>query len=255
MSILYHISNHIQGEDVTLDAALVASLERIVSAPRLHRYRHAATTDLETVTLYCWNIQLAEALMPALATLEVTLRNAVHSSLVTHTGTEYWFKSVLHRQMYDNIIDLIARLTRRQGQPPTVGKIISEITFGFWPRIFAKHYQSLWWDTSNPLLPSVIPNYPKIGRDSRGKFEERLEYFVVLRNRAMHHEAVFEGVAALNKPILPIAALHAQLLETIEWIDVDAASIVRCLDRFDEIHRDGKSHIEAKLRRQFGIQP
>lgn len=236
-----------------MDAVLVGNLEQIVSAPRLQRYRNAATDDLEAVTLYCWNIQLAEAMMPSLAMLEVTLRNVVHNTLAAHAGTDFWFKSVLQRPMYDNIIDLIARLIGRQGHPPTIGKVISEITFGFWPRIFAKNYQSLWWTTPNPLLVRVIPNYPKIGRDSRGKFEERLEYFVSLRNRVMHQEAVFQGVGALNRSVLPIHTLHAQLLETIAWIDADAATLVTCLDRFDDTFQNGKARIEGELRQRFSI--
>lgn len=236
-----------------MDTVLVRSLEHTVSASRLHRYRNAAVSDLDAVTLYCWNIQLAEALMPSLAMLEVTLRNAVHNTLAAHTGTDFWFKSVLQRQMYDNIVDLIARLVGRQGYPPTIGKVISEITFGFWPRVFAKNYQALWWATPNPLLTKVIPNYPKPGRDSRGKFEERLEYFVSLRNRVMHQEAVFQGVGAINRPVLPIETLHAQLLETIGWIDVDAATLVACLDRFDDTFQNGKAPIESELRQRFGI--
>lgn len=240
-------------EDSQVDAVLIGNLERIVSAPRIQRYRNAATDDLEAVILYCWNIQLAEAQMPSLAMLEVTLRNAVHNTLAAHTGTDFWFKSVLQRQMYDNIIDLIAKLVGRQGHPPTIGKVISEITFGFWPRMFARSYQSLWWTTPNPLLTKVIPNYPKPGRDSRGKFEERLEYFVSLRHRVMHQEAVFQGVGAINRPVIPIDILHAQLLETIAWIDVDAATLVACLDHFDDTFKNGKARIEGELRQRFSM--
>jgi len=188
-----------------MDTVLVRSLEQTVSAPRLHRYRNAAVSDLDVVTLYCWNIQLAEALMPSLAMLEVTLRNAVHNTLTAHTGTDFWFKSVLQRQMYDNIVDLIARLVGRQGYPPSIGKVISEITFGFWPRVFAKNYQWLWWTTPNPLLTKVIPNYPKPGRDSRGRFEERLEYFVSLLPAQPGH-ASGGGVSGGRCPQPPRAA-------------------------------------------------
>lgn len=148
-----------------MDTALAGKLEQIVSAPRLQRYRDAAANDLEIVTLYCWNIQLAEALMPPLAILEVTLRNAVHNTLTAFAGTDYWFKSILHQQKYNNILELINRITRRQGYPPTSGKVISEITFGFWPLMFAKAYNSLWWSRPNPMLANIIPNHPNIARD------------------------------------------------------------------------------------------
>ena len=58
----------------------------------------------------------------------------------------------------------------------------------------------------------------------------------------MHHEAVFGGVSAINRPVLPIGLLHAQLIETIAWVGDDAASMIAILDRFPELdtvdHRD-----------------
>ncbi len=133
------------------------------------------------------------------------------------------------------------------------GKVISEITFGVWPHVFARNQNALWWNPPHPLLTRVIPNYPKPTRDTRAKFEERLEYFVTLRNRVMHQEAVFQGVAALNRPVLPINTLHAQLIETIGWIHTDAAALAACLDHFDETHQHGKAHIEVQLRQLFNL--
>lgn len=69
----------------------------------------------------------------------------------------------------------------------------------------------------------------------------------------MHQEAVFQGAGALNRPVLPIDILHAQLLETIAWIDADAATLVACLDRFDEAFHSGKANVEAELRQRFNI--
>ncbi|MCC6793121.1 MAG: hypothetical protein IT336_15645 [Thermomicrobiales bacterium] len=47
-----------------MEAELVAHLEALVSAPRLQRYRAAASSDLETATNYLWNIQLADLSFP-----------------------------------------------------------------------------------------------------------------------------------------------------------------------------------------------
>jgi hypothetical protein len=238
----------------SLDTALVISLEKIVSAQRLQRYRNAGSGALETAVLYCWNVQLGEALMPSLAILEVTLRNAVHDTLTALAGNEFWFKSVLHTEKYNNVLDVIGRITKRQGYPPLAGKVISEITFGFWPLIFAKSYNSLWWSQPTPLLASVLPNHPKLARDTRVKFEERLEYFASLRNRVMHQEAIFQGVAAVNRPVLPIDTLHNQLIETIEWISTDAGRIARCLDRFDDVFNlPGRASLETNIKTEFNI--
>ena len=235
-----------------MDAALANSLQKIVSAQRFDRYREAATNDLESIVLYCWNIQLSEALVPTLAMLEVTLRNAVHDRLAHHTGTEWWFKPVLHQQSYDNILKLIGDLTRRQGTPPAIGKVISEITFGFWPKLFAHSYQSFWWEAPNRLLSQVLPNHPAMARDVRNKFEERLEYSVALRNRVMHHEAIFQGVRALNRPVLSVDTLHDQIIETIGWIDAEAGQLASCLDRFGGVFdSQGLASLEQSLRDTF----
>lgn len=239
-----------------MDAQLVANLERIVSAPRLHRYRDASTTDLETVVLYCWNVQLGEALMPSIAIFEVTLRNAVHTTLTAHTGTEWWFRSVLHKEAFDNLMKIITDTTRRTGQPPTIGKLISELSFGFWPKVFSSRLDKVWWDTQgNPPIAHLLPHHPNIARDTRSKLEERLEYLVLLRNRIVHQEAIFDGIKANNRPHLPIEDVHALLLETLGWIDADAAAVVSCLDRFDQVFLDPTTRqtLEQRLKAQFQI--
>ena len=231
---------------------VAGTIERIVSSARFQRYRTGAPTELDAVARYLWNIQLAESLIPSVAVLEIVLRNAVHRVLTDHAGTEFWFESILHQQTYDNIVQLIGTLTRRSGHPPGVDKIISEITFGFWAKIFARRYNSLWWDQPPTLLAAVIPYHPNVARDTRTKVEARLEYFVALRNRMMHQEAIFQGVSALNRPVLPVAELHQQLLETIGWIDSDALKLVQCLDRFDQVHdQEGYQAVKSSVGRAF----
>lgn len=232
----------------------MTSIERFGSIPRLQRYREAATSDLDAAVLYCWNIHLGEALLPSLAILEVTLRNAVHEVLTRHVGTEWWFKSVLNQASYDNLLKIISDLTKRQGHPPTVGKVISEITFGFWPKLFAHSYNGFWWSSPHRLLSQVLSFHPNVARDTRGKFEERLEYFVALRNRIMHQEAIFQGVRALNRPILQIDTLHAQIIETIGWINLDAQKLVTRFDRFTTVFSaKGRDHIQNGLKAEFQI--
>lgn len=69
----------------------------------------------------------------------------------------------------------------------------------------------------------------------------------------MHHEAVFQGVAPLNLPVLQVDALHGQLLETLGWINTDAADIAGCVERFNDVYIHGKANVEAELRRRFRV--
>lgn len=155
---------------------------------------------------------------------------------------------------YDTVLKVVGDLTKRQGHPPTIGKIISEITVSFWPKLFARGYNAFWWDAPHRLLAQVLSDHPNVARDTRGRFEERLEYFVALRNRVMHQEAIFDGVRALNRPILPVDILHAQLVETIGWLNRDAQKLVTRLDHFDAVFSsDSRTQIESDLKAEFNI--
>jgi hypothetical protein len=206
-----------------------------VSDPRLLRYENTFSTDREAIARYCWNIELAESLLPSLSILEVTLRNAIHGALTAHTGTEFWFQSVLHPEKRRNIDDLVARITRRIGAAPTSDKIVSEITFGFWVSLFAHRYHALWWQPREPLLAQVFPYHPKIARDTRKHLEMNLEYAVALRNRTMHHEAVFQGAVALNRPRRPVDEIHHEIRLLIAWMSPVADIMVEELDRFAQV--------------------
>lgn len=232
-----------------MDAALVKSLETLTSRDRLQRYRLAGISDLETATLYLWNIELTGALLPSIAILEVSLRNAVHTALSKKAGTDFWFQSQLQPKRWQNVQDIMTKL-----QNPTAGKVIAELTFGFWPHIFADAYKHIWWNPPNTLLEEVIPNRQPLQPSDRKILMHRLFYFNNLRNRAMHHEPIFQGVASVNKPVLPIEELHRQLVETIGWISADAGKVLSCVDRFDDVFSAaGRRDLERTIKHRFNI--
>lgn len=248
-----------------MDKPLISRLQSIVSEPRLDRYRTPAATDLDVVTNHLWNIQLAEALLPCIAFLEVSLRNAVHSVLSSHTGTEHWFQSILHPRRWSTVEEVIAEIAGVSTAPlivlptplPAAGKIISKLTFGFWPHIFSRHYQKVWWQPAAPLIAMVIPNHPNVSASTRSDLHRRLLYFNELRNRAMHHEAIFQGVSIPQHPIKAIDMVHAELLETIEWVNPDALRLLQCLNRFpaivDPMGAAGRLAIRAAIQSEFDL--
>lgn len=141
-------------------APYVANLERLVSKPRLDRYRPSSRDDLETIVAYLWNVALSEALLQGLSALEVGMRNAIHNTLAAHIGTEYWFQAVLLPEDMKFVNDAWAKLSRRHQQPPSPGKIIAELTFGFWPYLFDVRYHNLWWDNKAALFRKDLSSYP-----------------------------------------------------------------------------------------------
>lgn len=71
----------------------------------------------------------------------------------------------------------------------------------------------------------------------------------------MHQEAIFQGVTALNRPVLELRVIHEQLIETIGWIDSNAVKMVTCMDRFSEVNGEpGYRAIQASVRDTFSIR-
>lgn len=70
-------------------------LSIIFSQERLDGYlSHTKCNNSKTDALiaYSWNIELSQALYPALQILEITLRNALHQTLSINFDTAYWFE-------------------------------------------------------------------------------------------------------------------------------------------------------------------
>ena len=68
-------------------------VEQAISTPRLSTYRNQASSDEHAWALYRWNIDLAAAVAPLAADLEVTLRNTIHDRLTHRFGRADWWAS------------------------------------------------------------------------------------------------------------------------------------------------------------------
>lgn len=124
-------------------AEFVADLERLISKPRLDRYRPPDHDPQETAVRYLWNVALSESLMQGLAAFEVGLRNAIHFVLTRHTGTEYGFQAVLCPNEMKVVHEAWGHLWKRHQHPPTSGQLVAELNFGFWPKLFGRDYHPL----------------------------------------------------------------------------------------------------------------
>ena len=180
-------------------ASYVWSLEHLVSSPRLERYRSPTGDDLETAVTYLWNIALSEALLQRLAAVEIGLRNTIHRTLAAFAGSAYWFQAFLKEAHMNEVHEKWTLLSKRHKKPPTAGKLIAELTFGFWPPLFEEPYHDLWWDngatlfkSAFPFLPTGVPAHKSIVPKDIYK---RVEACHKLRNRVMHHEPVFGGLS------------------------------------------------------------
>lgn len=241
-------------------AAYVADVERLVSQSRLDRYR-VPGSDLETMVTYLWNVALSEALLQGICSVEIAIRNAIHNAFTAHYGTDQWFWKCLKKEDLKVINGKWIELANSLGQPPTSGKIIAHLTLGFWPYLFEHRYHAMWWDNGEALLKAVfshlpmnVPPYQKIGRQ---EVFNRLKNFAELRNRAMHHEPIFFGLAQPQlgnpPPIVPLADIHFQMKEMLDWISPQHGLTLSFVDRFDDVLQDGQTDIRDKIKRHFNI--
>ena len=155
-----------------------------------------AATDLgnedAALALYAWNAQVSASLLAPLHICEVVLRNAVSDALDVTYGARWPWSASFERSLpapprgYSPRQDM--QTARRNAL--TTGKVIPELKFVFWQKMFtARHDLRLW----NTHLFRVLPNLDstKSISDLRGRIYGDLEQIRQLRNRIAHHEPIF----------------------------------------------------------------
>lgn len=196
-------------------------VERWLSRPRFAVYLDAAQGDRTVaLKLYEWNTRLSTGFAHDLAHLEVGLRNAYDRTLTTHLDLpDHWiacgnqvFAPVMRtrrRGRHSKVsVDINAkpravldRAIREAGGPNALpGKVIAQLTFGFWRYLTsAAHEITLW----RPALHHAFPT-----GTARPDVDARIGRLHNLRNRVAHHEPLL----ALNTSILLQDVFHIATL-------------------------------------------
>jgi hypothetical protein len=245
-------------------AEYVTNFERLVSKPRLDRYRPQNRDDLETIVNYLWNVALSEALLQGVSAVEVGFRNSIHRTLTAELGTAYWFWPYLHPEELDHFTRDWIKLRRALQDRPSPGKAVANQTFGFWQRIFHVRYDGFWSANRSRLLWDVFPYHPRSGTSpadwlTRNKVASHTKLFVDLRNRVMHHEPIFQGIARPDEqqsgqpmPMVSLIDAHRQMREFLGWIDPQLRGALDVVDRFSTIGTAaGKRQIETELKEEI----
>ena len=187
-----------------------------LSAERLATYSAAGGDRAAALALYDWNIEVSAALWADLQRLEVVMRNAMHDQLTSHYG-RYWFdrRGLLDGRGRDDVT--VAR--RRLKKPETDGRIVAELSFGFWRYLLAKRYVHTVW------TPAVRHAFPYLQPQRRKVVEHQVVRLHELRNRIAHCEPVLARDITLDgRDIATVAGyIHPQLSDWItEKSQVDA---------------------------------
>jgi hypothetical protein len=206
---------------------LLASIERTVTRDRLTRYLSAAGQDVSgALELYEQNVRLSEALYGLLHGLEVAVRNAEHHALTAGFETPAWYDLAPLSPYWK---DRIAMAKAKPGLAGKPGKVVAELTFGFWVDLLKKqNHRSLWVGLQ---LHKAFPN----ARRHRELIHERLKAIPLLRNRISHHERVltaadgfYNGAGFLRLP---------ELLEPVEWVCADTAQWIKTQFKYGDAER------------------
>ncbi len=198
----------------------------LISPDRLNPYLTACAGDsAAALALYRWNSDLAAAFFEPLGHLEIMLRNALDARLVgrqqSRGRTAEWYRD---RQvpLSDKARGDIAQAQERAGWGATTiprGKIIAELSFGFWRFLLARQYRSSLW----PDLAGAFPHAPNRALPTVEEPVKRLHKF---RNRIAHHEGIWH---------LAPEARRDDIQTVLGFITPAAAAWVAHASRIDDV--------------------
>ncbi|OMH24970.1 hypothetical protein BKD30_06890 [Tersicoccus phoenicis] len=195
-----------------------AQLSRWVSTERLNRYR---ATGRPVVPLYLWNAETSAACFESIGHVEVLLRNVIHRQLAAHSGGERWYLDRQYRltsRAQDDVSTARFR-ARTQNGIESPGKVVAELTFGFWRFLLTRRYQTTIWPRISPGFAGVASH-----RRHRAELESAVKRIHVLRNRVAHHEPIFH---------LPIRNRLDDMLLVARYVDGDAERMLQESSRVD----------------------
>src|SRR5690606_34423038 len=204
-------------------------LKYYLSQPRFNVYLTKTNNNFgKAYLLYRVNIELSEAFYPILSVLEVSLRNAVNETLKVHFQDEYWFKNSLPVEFLPFVSEATQKLTA-QRKTITADRIIAELNFGFWNKLFNRNYTYLLWKP----LRLIFKNTPKHLRQ-RDTVADTLYRIRTLRNRNYHYEPIFGNLQNIENQ-------YKEMLTFLTWIDNDLPKLLTDIDRFDDILQKTKA--------------
>lgn len=233
------------------------NIEKMISTMRLTSYRSSKNyingicnipkNNKELVTNYILNAKLSENFYFLLQNLEVSLRNAIYDNFNSHFGSIDFFYlnnfKTKDSKNYDislefhsfscwKMIGDVKFQFYKNRIPPTHGKIISELNFGFWTTLLEeKYYTPLIW---RQIFKNVFPHFPHghIIDNDVPIVSDKINKIRKFRNRIFHYEPIF------NHPDL--LTMRNEILEVIGWINTDMQILSKMYDESDLIMLEKK---------------
>lgn len=204
-------------------------VERWLSPARFATYLRMAGHDRSrALALYEWSTSLNAALLHDFAHLEVGLRNMYDAALMgaVAAGDSHWFDSASADLLFPRAVagnarthrDIATARDNAGGTAAPAGKVIAELSFGFWVFLTARRHEPLIW------LPHLARAYPSGTR--RTQLHNGLSDLLKARNRVAHHEPataraareIIRRIRGHARHISPELAQHITATSTVERI-------------------------------------
>lgn len=206
-----------------------ADLLPLVTAERLGSYVRATNgTMADAFALYEWNTRASAGVIELSSMLEVITRNAIDQQLRewarARAGGRSWLDAApLDQRGRNDIAKARDRATLQGRRPEVHGRVIAELTLGFWRYIPESRYLTSLW------VPAVHAAFPHGASDLRQRQRDvafRLQQLNFVRNRAAHHEPIhqrdllrdYDLAVELAASVSPAAARWVRKVSTLPAI-------------------------------------
>lgn len=206
----------------------IQAVKQSLSPPRIGTYEAvldatgAPITSQQALHLYAWNAQVSAAFLAPLHICEVVIRNAVSDALVAVYGPNWPWSTGFTQSLPTNPAGYsqLQDVTYARSTQTTTGKVIPELKFAFWEKMFtARHDARLWIPYMSRLFAGLPPgpNSKKAIGQYRMAIYNELGHIRALRNRIAHHEPIFERDLAEDfQRISALIALRCPI--TADWM-------------------------------------
>ncbi|MCU5773862.1 hypothetical protein N5923_09735 [Erwiniaceae bacterium BAC15a-03b] len=201
---------------------IISAIKTALSPARMATFEAAVrisdNEDPAAIELYAWNATISGALLTPLHVCEVTIRNAVSDALETIYGPRWPWSMTFERSLPDSSLAHSPRkdlfIARRSCS--ATGKVIPELKFVFWQKMFTGRYDTRIWDSH---LYRIFPNLDQslTIKEHRTMIYQELERLRKLRNRIAHHEPIFSR-DLIDDYRKIISLIRCRCINTAEWL-------------------------------------
>lgn len=188
----------------------------LLTGERLSSYTRRCRDVRSAVRLYEWNMRANAAVLETTGIVEVVVRNAMDRQLrarADRRGEGSWLDTApLDRQGRLDLAKARARATRNGRRPEVHGRVVAELSFGFWRYLVETRYLTALW---TPALHQAFPHGPADVLTRQREVRTRLQQLHFVRNRAAHHEPIHQRDLRRD---------HDYAIELLGWIHPSAAT-------------------------------